>query len=60
MVSESACPTCNGMGEVIANPCSHCRGEVVCRKRKKSPSRFQGAGPQAGAWRNAANPDAGR
>ena len=27
MVSESACPTCNGMGEVIANPCSHCRGE---------------------------------
>ena len=27
MVSESACPTCNGMGEVIANPCSRCHGE---------------------------------
>jgi molecular chaperone DnaJ len=27
MITESACPTCNGMGEVIAKPCPHCHGE---------------------------------
>ena len=27
MISESACPKCGGTGEIIANPCSSCRGE---------------------------------
>ncbi len=27
MVTTSACPRCNGVGETIASPCSACRGE---------------------------------
>lgn len=32
MVQVMACPTCNGLGEVITNPCSSCRGRGLERK----------------------------
>ncbi|RYE03042.1 MAG: molecular chaperone DnaJ [Sphingomonadales bacterium] len=31
---ERACPTCHGAGEVIADPCKHCRGEGRIDKTK--------------------------
>lgn len=34
-VVERACPTCHGAGQVIADPCSNCRGEGRVDKTKK-------------------------
>lgn len=31
---ERICPTCQGAGEVISDPCNHCRGEGRVDKRK--------------------------
>jgi molecular chaperone DnaJ len=33
-VVERTCPTCRGAGEVIADPCEHCRGEGRVEKQK--------------------------
>lgn len=33
-VVEQTCPTCRGVGEVIADPCPSCRGEGRVEKRK--------------------------
>jgi molecular chaperone DnaJ len=33
-VVERVCPTCRGAGEVIADPCEHCRGEGRAEKRR--------------------------
>lgn len=33
-VVERACPTCHGAGQVIADPCPHCRGEGRLDKTK--------------------------
>jgi molecular chaperone DnaJ len=33
-VVEQTCPTCRGVGEVIADPCPTCRGEGRVEKRK--------------------------
>jgi molecular chaperone DnaJ len=33
-VVERSCPSCRGVGEVIADPCDHCRGEGRAEKRK--------------------------
>ena len=33
-VVEQTCPTCRGVGEVIADPCPTCRGEGRAEKRK--------------------------
>ena len=33
-VVERTCPTCRGAGEVIADPCEHCRGEGRLEKQK--------------------------
>jgi molecular chaperone DnaJ len=33
-VVERTCPTCRGAGEVIADPCEHCRGEGRSEKQK--------------------------
>jgi molecular chaperone DnaJ len=35
MVQETACPTCNGAGEVISTPCHTCRGRGIERKTVK-------------------------
>lgn len=32
---ERICPTCQGAGEVISDPCNHCQGEGRVDKRKK-------------------------
>lgn len=34
-VVERTCPTCQGAGEVISDPCGHCQGEGRVDKRKK-------------------------
>jgi len=31
MQTTSACPTCNGEGQIITNKCTHCQGEGVVR-----------------------------
>ena len=31
MQTTSACPTCNGEGQIITNKCTHCQGEGVIR-----------------------------
>jgi len=33
-VVERVCPTCRGSGQVIADPCEHCRGEGRAEKHK--------------------------
>ena len=33
-VVERTCPTCRGAGEVISDPCEHCRGEGRAEKKK--------------------------
>jgi molecular chaperone DnaJ len=33
-VVERTCPSCRGVGEVIADPCDHCRGEGRVEKQK--------------------------
>jgi molecular chaperone DnaJ len=33
-VVERTCPTCRGAGEVIADPCEHCRGDGRVEKHK--------------------------
>jgi molecular chaperone DnaJ len=33
-VVERTCPSCRGAGEVIADPCEHCRGEGRAEKQK--------------------------
>ncbi|MDP8994193.1 MAG: molecular chaperone DnaJ [Pseudomonadota bacterium] len=33
-VIEQTCPTCRGVGQVIADPCDHCRGEGRAEKRR--------------------------
>jgi molecular chaperone DnaJ len=33
-VVERTCPTCRGVGEVISDPCDHCRGEGRVEKQK--------------------------
>lgn len=39
MVQVTACPTCNGKGEVIQTPCKNCRGRGIERRtvKKKVP-----------------------
>ena len=32
---ERTCPGCNGIGQVVANPCSHCNGEGRMLKKRK-------------------------
>lgn len=34
-VRQEVCDTCRGTGEVIENPCEHCHGEGMERKRRK-------------------------
>lgn len=35
MVQETVCSTCQGTGEVISDPCDHCKGKGQVRNRKK-------------------------
>jgi len=33
-VTYSTCPQCNGEGKIVSNPCSHCKGTGVERKKE--------------------------
>ena len=40
MQTTSACPTCNGEGQIITNKCVHCQGEGVVRDEEVIPIRI--------------------
>ena len=48
-VVEQTCPTCRGVGEMIADPCPSCRGEGRVEKGKRSRSTFPPASTKAPA-----------
>ncbi|MBV7327054.1 molecular chaperone DnaJ [Chloroflexi bacterium TSY] len=35
VVTSSTCPTCQGMGEIVSNPCRNCHGQKRVRKTRK-------------------------
>ncbi len=58
-VQRSECPTCNGAGEVIENPCGSCSGEGRVQKDTKITVRIPAGVDTGTRLRSSGNGDAG-